>query len=105
MTVRVRALAATDRLVVHPAIPADEQVVHRALTRCADALGQRLRQRAETDVSHPLAHLDVAGTDRGRPQGGEIGRASRRERVCQYVYISGVAVSLKKKIKKKSRHK
>src|SRR3546814_14166037 len=27
----------------------------------------------------------------------EIGRASCRERVCQYVYISGVAVSLKKK--------
>src|SRR3546814_19613704 len=26
-----------------------------------------------------------------------IGRASCRERVCQYVYISGVAVSLKKK--------
>src|SRR3546814_14067084 len=28
---------------------------------------------------------------------GEIGRASCRERVCQYVSISGVAVSLKKK--------
>src|SRR3546814_15276053 len=28
----------------------------------------------------------------------EIGRASCRERVCQYVYISVVAVSLKKKI-------
>src|SRR3546814_18384912 len=27
----------------------------------------------------------------------EIGRASGRERVCQYVYISVVAVSLKKK--------
>src|SRR3546814_11911828 len=27
----------------------------------------------------------------------KIGRASRRERVCQYVYISVVAVSLKKK--------
>src|SRR3546814_12125927 len=27
----------------------------------------------------------------------EIGRASCRERVCQYVYISVVAVSLKKK--------
>src|SRR3546814_16847062 len=30
----------------------------------------------------------------------EIGRASCRERVCQYVYISVVAVSLKKKKKK-----
>src|SRR3546814_16962761 len=28
----------------------------------------------------------------------EIGRASCRERVCQYVYISVVAVSLKKKL-------
>src|SRR3546814_11814886 len=28
---------------------------------------------------------------------GEIGRASCRERVCHYVYISVVAVSLKKK--------
>src|SRR3546814_15411821 len=31
----------------------------------------------------------------------EIGRASGRERVCQYVKISVVAGSLKKKIKKK----
>src|SRR3546814_12335426 len=31
----------------------------------------------------------------------EIGRASCRESVCQYVEISGVAVSLKKKIKTK----
>src|SRR3546814_15989913 len=30
----------------------------------------------------------------------EIGRASCRERVCQYVYISVVAVSLKKKTSK-----
>src|SRR3546814_14037156 len=31
--------------------------------------------------------------------GAEIGRAACRERVCQYVLISGVAVSLNKKIK------
>src|SRR3546814_16734105 len=31
------------------------------------------------------------------PETEEIGRASCRERVCQYVLISGVAVSLKKK--------
>src|SRR3546814_11820460 len=30
-----------------------------------------------------------------RHRAGEIGRASCRERVCQYVYISVVAVSLK----------
>src|SRR3546814_12849140 len=39
--------------------------------------------------------LRTAGID-------EIGRASCRERVCQYVYISVVAVSLKKKNKTKS---
>src|SRR3546814_17362194 len=33
-------------------------------------------------------------------EGTEIGRASCRERVCQYVEISGVAVSLKKKHQK-----
>src|SRR3546814_12005966 len=41
------------------------------------------------------------------PRGGDvllvqIGRASCRDRVCQYVKISVVAVSLKKKIKGKS---
>src|SRR3546814_17316543 len=40
--------------------------------------------------------------DVGREVGLKIGRASCRERVCQYVYISVVAVSLKQKnIKKK----
>src|SRR3546814_10985321 len=32
---------------------------------------------------------------------GEIGRASCRERVCQYGYISVVAVSIKQKMKQK----
>src|SRR3546814_17727365 len=35
----------------------------------------------------------------------EIGRASCRERVCQYVYISVVAVSLKKNTKTKTSNK
>src|SRR3546814_15926810 len=39
-----------------------------------------------------------------RPVCAEIGRASCRERVCQYVYLSGVAVSLKKKIKQTKNH-
>src|SRR3546814_15508956 len=34
----------------------------------------------------------------GKGPGGKIGRASCRERVCQYVWISVVDVSLKKKI-------
>src|SRR3546814_14375814 len=36
---------------------------------------------------------------------GKIGRASCRERVCQYVSISVVAVSLKKKKEKRNRQK
>src|SRR3546814_16093570 len=41
---------------------------------------------------------DHAALPRGSHRlGREIGRASCRERVCQYVYISVVAVSLKKK--------
>src|SRR3546814_6768236 len=44
-----------------------------------------------------LAHPKVikAATSTPRP---EIGRASSRERVCQYVWLSVVAVSLKKKL-------
>src|SRR3546814_18538713 len=37
----------------------------------------------------------------GFAEGAEIGRASCRERVCQYVYISVLAVSLKKTKSKK----
>src|SRR3546814_16907492 len=35
----------------------------------------------------------------------KIGRAAGRERVCRYVYISGVRVSLKKKRSLKEQHK
>src|SRR3546814_13533538 len=41
-------------------------------------------------------HL-LALQPRRRPQERKIGRASRRDRVCQYVYIWVVAVPLKKK--------
>src|SRR3546814_19705202 len=45
-----------------------------------------------------LAVREIADTiDVADPLRPEIGRASCRERVCQYVYISVVAVSLKKK--------
>src|SRR3546814_21066092 len=46
----------------------------------------------------------VAAFEFGQPDGAienEIGRASCRERVCQYVSIQVVAVSLKKKAKKR----
>src|SRR3546814_17426422 len=42
------------------------------------------------------ASFDLEMDERFWPE-MEIGRASCRERVCQYVSISGVAVSLKKK--------
>src|SRR3546814_15239168 len=42
--------------------------------------------------------LDGIAAYEGRPEGsGEIGRASSRGRVCQYGYVSVVAVSLHKK--------
>src|SRR3546814_2722997 len=42
-------------------------------------------------------HLILQSSTRALRGGVEIGRASCRERVCQYVYISVFAVSLKKK--------
>src|SRR3546814_2132196 len=37
------------------------------------------------DAAQAAAALDIALTKRGAHNGEEIGRASRRERVCQYV--------------------
>src|SRR3546814_11918271 len=51
------------------------------------------KQRFEARV--PVAAIDA---------NSEIGRASCRERVCQYVELSVVAGSLKKKKKQKHRH-
>src|SRR3546814_11014614 len=51
-------------------------------------------RRAEAGNSN---HLDVYLLKASLEYLLEIGRASCRERVCQYVYISVVAVSLKKK--------
>src|SRR3546814_4274774 len=52
------------------------------------------------DSDLPLGETELHGrcTDRHAESGLEIGRASGRERVCQYVKISGVAVSLKKQL-------
>src|SRR3546814_18052695 len=52
-------------------------------------------RRHDTGFVGSAAHGLVGGGT-----GGEIGRASCRESVCQYVYISVVAVSLKKKTSK-----
>src|SRR3546814_18229555 len=59
-------------------IPGDKSISHRSIMFGALAVGEtRIRGLLE-------------GED-------EIGRASCRERVCQYVWITGVAVKLKKK--------
>src|SRR3546814_17437897 len=48
-------------------------------------------------VYSPVAPGVAVSAGRGPGNRGKIGRASCRERVCQYGYIAGVAVSLKKK--------
>src|SRR3546814_11823070 len=44
-----------------------------------------------------FGHIDAGGLGLGARLAGQIGRASCRERVCQYVSIWVVGVSLKKK--------
>src|SRR3546814_15971606 len=68
--------------------------------------GELLRDRGrikESVTIERLAGRDVAGAgcsdEESLPSAKKIGRASGRERVCQYVYISVVAGSLKKKNK------
>src|SRR3546814_12824846 len=68
----------------------DSVAIIRAVLSLADALG--LKTTAEGVETEELAE---ALTER------EIGRAPRRERVGQYVEISWVAGTLKKKTKKK----
>ena len=65
------ALAAGDGLVVHPAVAADEDVVHRPLGRGRDLVGHDLGQRPEADVGDALADLDVARPDGHRGPGGD----------------------------------
>src|SRR3546814_16631081 len=74
--------------------------------RCRRLLGRLLRQWRQGNVAAVFVfgvavqdqqHVDVAAVAGERI---EIGRASCRERVCQSVSISVVAVSLKKKITK-----
>src|SRR3546814_11845413 len=51
------------------------------------ASGIQPRQRRVLDVEHPSRGIDLEATE------GEIGRATWRESVCQYVLISVVAES------------
>src|SRR3546814_13797534 len=83
---------------------ADEAVIAAALPRaerCLAALAELLGERpcfAGADFSladaqaAPMFHYFLE-----TPEGGQLGRGSCGERVCQYVEISVVAVALKKK--------
>src|SRR3546814_20232696 len=68
--------------------------------RFLDSLGDRLRDRGR---DHPVAGTHEQGVvEMVAPRLKiELGRASCRERVCQYVLISVVDVSLKKNTKRK----
>src|SRR3546814_16014586 len=61
-----------------------------AQNRSADKTSSLLRGRT-------IINLFFASSTRTRTSSEQIGRASCRERVCQYVEISGVAVTRKKK--------
>src|SRR3546814_18062377 len=81
-----RGVAKIDRVISAVALP---PFVHRAIHDIALVNGPRFGDReidAEQRTPTPFAIF-------------EIGRASGRERVCQYVSISVVAGSLKKKKK------
>src|SRR3546814_15042543 len=57
--------------------------------------GKQHARRAERDEGRARPHrARAAGRGRIVPCPAQLGRASRRERVCQYVEISVVAVSL-----------
>src|SRR3546814_13716406 len=69
---------------------------------CSSDLGRQPRaDEADHERARGTAALDdarLAGFGTFVPQLEQIGRASCRERVCQYVSISVVAVTLKKTI-------
>src|SRR3546814_18388329 len=85
----------------------------RAEIRTDMASGRAFDRADERSRQHGLPGLDASAVSgqaidepryrtgriaqHARTAAGQIGRATCRERVCQYVSISGVAVSLKKK--------
>src|SRR3546814_17360503 len=71
-------------------------VEHPLVTKLAEAGGTAADVKAMADAlqATPLTNREQAESRAGVPP---IGRASCRERVCPYVSISVVAVSLKKK--------
>src|SRR3546814_17095958 len=85
---------------------ADEDDNHRTLTLVGD-------DEADAGAGRIGWNAPVARALRGAAVGDvrrEIGRAACRERVCQYVWIAGVAVALKtkrrlKELKNENTHK
>src|SRR3546814_11903740 len=67
-------------------VPTLVRVAHGSI----DKFGKK-RGRGDHDINEPLPTQSTPN------EFAEIGRASCRERVCQYVSISGGAVTLKKK--------
>src|SRR3546814_19321776 len=63
-----------------------------------------LHSRPDGDRSLPQHLAEAIGRAWGKITGKQIGRASCRERGCKYVEISGVAVSLKKKKYRETKH-
>src|SRR3546814_15589214 len=103
---------------VEPAVQAWREVAGEAALAAAEQLGDEVRQGRIRGPLHGIpvgikdiidvAGLPTRGNSRARADvapaavdaevvARQIGRASCRERVCQYVSISVVAVSLKKK--------
>src|SRR3546814_11822446 len=81
------------------ASPRAPKILWQSLFR--DDVALRLRLRADPRLwAWCWRFLKECSAERARIK---IGRASCRERVCQYVYISVVAVSLKKKKNKNYR--
>src|SRR3546814_16173492 len=94
---RLGAIAGNDHRIADVVLaegPQRERLVVRIVFDQPNRLLEHVRPRSEGEVEGgALAYLA------GRPQAPENGRAPCRERVCQYVEISVVAVSLKKKNK------
>src|SRR3546814_19310095 len=73
-----------------------EMRLHRYAVKAAQAFA-RANRIDRVVIDSPAARLGIVTTGKSYLDVLQIGRASCRERVCQYVYISVVAVSLKKK--------
>src|SRR3546814_11943752 len=72
--------------------------LHHAVDEQAQPLLGRHPPRTGVRAGQEAEFLEILHHVADR-RGRQIGRASGRERVCQYVYISVVAVSLKKEQK------